>query len=98
MTDGILSFVKKQGKGEYSNTNELALAIAAFGSILIKFGFEDILENQTLFMEVCNQAGFRTITGKEFNKMSFRQMFARLGSETIEKIRNEADMGYVRVG
>ncbi|MGL5581371.1 MAG: hypothetical protein ACRDCE_10475, partial [Cetobacterium sp.] len=57
---------------------ELAKDILAFASILNKFGGESILENQTLFIEVLNEAGFRTQTGKEFTKMGFRNMFQRL--------------------
>lgn len=60
------------------NKLELVKDIAAFASILIKLQRDDILMNQTLFIEVLNGFGFRTTTGEEFTKMSFRMMIERL--------------------
>jgi hypothetical protein len=57
---------------------EVVLDICATASILIKFGSCHILENQSLFIAFLNESGFRTVSGKEFTKMSFRQMFDRL--------------------
>lgn len=70
------------------NKTELALDIAAFASILAKTGFEEILLNQKLFVEVCNEAGFRTVRGKQFTQMSFRQMMDRLPRQTKYKIKD----------
>ncbi|MGL4523814.1 MAG: hypothetical protein ACRCWQ_14800 [Bacilli bacterium] len=68
---------------------ELAKDIIAFASILSKFGGDNILENQTLLVEALNVAGFRTQTGKEFTKMSFRNMFERLSASDRRELMHE---------
>ncbi len=78
---------------KYTNTNELAQDIAAFASILVKMGHCDCVENQKLFVEMCNEAGFRTITGKEFTQMSFRQMFGRLPKHIKEEVKKQFSWG-----
>ncbi|AUR86031.1 anti-sigma factor A [Vibrio phage 1.081.O._10N.286.52.C2] len=70
-----------------NTTNEIALEIAAFASLLVKLGFDECVENQKLFVEMCNETGIRTSTGKEFTQMSFRQMFARLPAKTAREVR-----------
>lgn len=73
---------------------ELAKDIAAFASILIKFGHDKCLENQTAFIEVLNEAGFTTVTGKEFTKMGFRKMFERLTPEEKMEVIEEFKAGH----
>ena len=68
------------------SSKELALDLASFASALMKLGFDDIVTNQKLFVEVCNESGFRTVTGLEFSQMSFRQVFGRLGSGGIAEV------------
>lgn len=76
-----------------SKTTELALDIAAFANILAKTGFEDALSNQKLFVEMCNEAGFRTVKGLEFTQMSYRQMMARLPQNIKHQIRDTCSWG-----
>lgn len=68
-------------------TTELALDIAAYASLLVKMGFDECVTNQKLFVEMCNESGFRTLTGKEFTQMSFRQMFTRLQPHAKKQVR-----------
>lgn len=69
---------------------ELAKDIVATASLLIKLGIDgSILEQQSTFIEFLNEAGFRTVTGKEFTKMSFRQMFARMTPSELSEIMSE---------
>ncbi|CAL9992254.1 anti-sigma factor [Vibrio phage K567] len=77
----------------YTDTKELALDIAAYASLLVKMGYCECVENQKLFVEMCNEAGFRTVTGKEFSQMSFRQMFARLPARISEEIKAQFSWG-----
>lgn len=78
---------------KYNNTTELALDIAAYASLLVKMGFCECVTNQKLFVEMCNEAGFRTITGKEFSQMSFRKMFARLPMRASDEVRKLFEWG-----
>lgn len=73
---------------------ELILDICATASILIKFGSCHILENQCLFIAFLNESGFRTVSGKEFNKMNFRQMFDRLTPKERTMIITEFKKGH----
>ena len=69
---------------------ELAKDIVATASLLIKLGIDgSILEQQSTFIEFLNEAGVRTVTGKEFTKMSFRQMFARMTPSELSEIMSE---------
>lgn len=77
----ITDFVAEARKATPShetNRGELVKDIAAFASILIKFQMDHILSNQTLFIAMLNEVGFRTTSGAEFNKMNFRMMIERL--------------------
>lgn len=73
---------------------ELAKDIVSFASVLIKMECDDILANQSLFIEVLNETGFRTSTGKEFTKMSFRNIFSRLTSKEREHVIQEFMTGH----
>lgn len=70
---------------------ELAKDIAAFASITAKVGFEDCLTNQKLFVEMCNEAGFTTVSGKPLTQMNFRHMMGRLPDEVKLEIRDSFD-------
>lgn len=73
---------------------ELAKDIVAYASLLMKFGGDDIIANQTLFIESLNIAGFKTSTGKEFTKMGFRKMFERLTPEERSEVIEEFKQGH----
>lgn len=77
----------------YTDMSELALDIAAYASLLVKMGHCDCVTNQKLFVEMCNEAGFRTITGKEFSQMSFRKMFFRLPKRIKDEVRKIFEWG-----
>lgn len=70
---------------------ELALDLAAFGNIVAKVGFEDCLTNQRLFVEMCNEAGFRTISGKPLTQMNFRRIMGTAPDNVKQEIRNSFD-------
>lgn len=76
-----------------SNTEstELCRDIVATASILIKFEMCHILDTQSSFVEFLNAAGFRTVRGKEFSKMSFRKMWERLPPSDVSDILQEFD-------
>lgn len=74
-----------------STSNELCRDIVATASILIKFEMCHILDTQSSFVDFLNAAGFRTIRGKEFSKMSFRKMWERLPSYEVREILSEFD-------
>lgn len=74
-----------------STSNELCRDIVATASILIKFEMCHILDTQSSFVDFLNAAGFRTIRGKEFSKMSFRKMWERLPPYEVREILSEFD-------
>jgi hypothetical protein len=78
----------------YTHTTELALDLAAYASLLVKMGYDECVTNQKLFVEMCNETGFRTTTGKEFTQMSFRQMFSRLAENKKQEVREIFSWGY----
>lgn len=73
-----------------ANQKQVTLAkdIMAFALICVRMGFEDSLNNQKLFVEMCNEAGFRTVTGKEFSQMSYRHLFGRLPMRAKQEIKD----------
>lgn len=71
--------------------HELCRDIVATASILYKFEMCHILENQSLFIEFLNEAGFKTVRGKEFSKMSFRNMWLRMNKKEVKDILSEFD-------
>lgn len=73
---------------------ELAKDIVAYASLLMKFGGDDLIANQSLFIESLNIVGFRTQTGKEFTKMGFRKMFERMTLEEKTEIIQEFKLGH----
>lgn len=74
-----------------NESSELCRDIVATASILIKFEMCHILDTQSSFVEFLNAAGFRTVRGKEFSKMSFRKMWERLPPNEVKDILNEFD-------
>ena len=68
---------------------EIALDIIAFASLCVKCGFEDSVANNQLFVEMVNEAGFRTPRGDKFTYMGFRQMMRRLPDEVKRKAVEE---------
>ncbi len=87
--------MKEVSVTNYNTSSELALDIAAYASLLVKLGYDDCVTNQKLFVEMCNEAGFRTTTGKEFTQMSFRQMFARLPRGVKREVRETFSWGNI---
>ncbi|AIA64803.1 anti-sigma factor [Cronobacter phage S13] len=74
-----------------TESTELCRDIVATASILIKFEMCHIMDSQSSFVEFLNAAGFRTVRGKEFSKMSFRKMWERLSPSEIKDILSEFD-------
>ena len=74
-----------------TTANELCRDIVATASILIKFEMCHILDSQSNFVEFLNAAGYRTVRGKEFTKMSFRKMWERLPRNEVSEILKEFD-------
>lgn len=73
---------------------ELAKDIVAYASVLIKFGGDNVVHNQSLFIESLNLVGFQTISGKEFTKMGFRKFFERMTMEEKLEIIEEFKLGH----
>lgn len=73
---------------------ELAKDIISYASVMIKMECDDVLENQSLFIEMINESGFRTVTGKEFTQMSFRNLFQRLNQRDKETVIQEFMSGH----
>lgn len=88
--------VKKVNEVKQSQT-EIALDIIAFASICIKCGFEDSVANNQLFVEMVNEAGFRTARGEKFTYMGFRQMMRRLPEEMKRKALEEIGSSMIEV-
>ena len=76
-------------------TSELVKDITAFTLLLLRLDFDDIVENKTLLVEVINEAGFRTVTGKEFTLQSFNAMICNLSPNTKEEILEEFSDAFV---
>lgn len=69
---------------------ELIKDIVATVSLIIKLGVDgEILDTQQNLIDFLNEAGFRTVRGMEFTKMSFRQMIGRLTIEERQEILSE---------
>ncbi|ADM79962.1 anti-sigma 70 protein [Aeromonas phage phiAS5] len=69
---------------------ELVKDIIATVSLLIKLEVEgEILDTQQNLIDFLNEAGFRTVRGLEFTKMSFRQMVGRLTDEERAEVLTE---------
>jgi len=71
------------------STNEIAADIMAMANICIRVGNEELVNDQKLWVEFLNEAGFRTVRGEEFTYMSYRQMMARLDKDFKAKIVSE---------
>lgn len=71
---------------------ELCKDIVATASLVIKLRADgEIFDSQINFINFLNEAGFRTVTGKEFTKMSFRNMWSRLTPREVTDIFMELD-------
>ena len=69
--------------------NELIKDIFAYGALFARLGFEECISTQTMFVEMLNEAGFKTSSGKNFSKQSFRQMISRLDSRVKKGLKEE---------
>ncbi|QHJ78860.1 MAG: hypothetical protein [Caudoviricetes sp.] len=74
-----------------TETVELCKDIVAAASLLQKFELCEIMESQSRFIEFLNSAGFTTVRGKEFTKMSFRKMWERIDPRLLPDILAEFD-------
>ena len=79
-----------------TRSTELAKDIFAYAVLLTRFGYEKCVTNQTLFVEMLNEAtdsegnpSFRTVSGKRFTKQSLHVMLRRLPAEIIAEIKQE---------
>ena len=69
---------------------ELIKDIIATVSLIIKLEVDgEILDTQQNLIDFLNEAGFRTVRGLEFTKMSFRQMIGRLTDEERADVLSE---------
>lgn len=68
---------------------ELVKDIFAFAVILTRFGYSDSVANQSLFVEMLNEAGFRTVTGMEFTPQNFHIMIRRLHPRVKSELQEE---------
>lgn len=86
---------KTQSKKSYEA--DLVEEVLTIGSILIKFGFDHILEDQNLFIEVLNELGIRNANGRELTRPSLLMIFERtkgIGG-LIETFTNEFKSYYI---
>jgi hypothetical protein len=68
------------------SANEIAADVMTFANICLRLGFDESVNNQKVFVEMINEAGFRTVSGKKFTYMSYRQMMNRLDDDFKRKI------------
>lgn len=67
-------------------TKELIADLIAFRSILYKLGFDESADEEKIFVEMANEAGFRTTTGAPLTYMGYRQMFKRADQDEIREV------------
>lgn len=80
-----------------AHTPELVRDIFAVASLLMKFDRDDILldtEHPDLFIEILNELGYRSVSGRPFTKMGFRQMMARLDDSDKLELIEEFNLGH----
>ena len=82
-------------KLEYNKvlSTELYYDIVAFMSVLYKMGFDESVENESLFVEMLNESDFRTVQGKPFSIMSYRLFMSRMCEEVKYNLKNELKRG-----
>jgi hypothetical protein len=73
------------------------LDIAATASILYKFGFDELVDEQTTFINVLNELGFTTTSGKPLNKMNYRMMLKRLTIADRNMVVNVLEMETIEI-
>jgi hypothetical protein len=76
---------------------ELLLDISATASILYKFGFDELVDNQRAFVRVLNQLGFRTISDKKITLMNYRMMIKRLNKYDRNRVVDVLEMDIVHI-
>ena len=74
--------------------NEKIKEIISIASVLIKFGCEDILNNQELFVSFLNELGLKSPSGEEFTRAGFRQMMKRLPADQREELVEMFNQGH----
>lgn len=74
--------------------NETIKEIISIASVLIKFGCEDILNNQELFVSFLNELGLKSPSGEEFTRAGFRQMMKRLPTDQREELVEMFNQGH----
>jgi len=86
----ITSQPVEMSKREYNKllSKELYFDIIAFMSILYKTGFDECVEKEVLFVEMLNEAGFKTVQGKEFSLMSYRLFMNRMDEEVKTSVKD----------
>lgn len=80
-----------------NSRSETILDIVSVASILYKFGFDELVDNQTTFINVLNQLGFTTTSGKVLTKMNYRMMVARLDDSDRENVANLLEMDIIHI-
>lgn len=69
---------------------EIARDIVATASLVMKLNPDsEIFDTQTSFIAFINELGFRTMRGKEWSKMNFRNLFRDLSPSEYAKVRSE---------
>lgn len=76
--------------------NQLIEEVFTIGSLLIKFGFEHILEDQNLFIGFLNELGFKDTNGRSLTRPSMMTIFTRNNIKRIvESFTNEYRNYYI---
>ena len=80
-----------------AHTSEIVREIFTVASLLMKFDRDDILldpEHPDLFIEMLNEMGYRSVGGRPFTKMGFRQLMARLDHGVKIELIEEFNLGH----
>ncbi|ADI96486.1 AsiA anti-sigma 70 protein [Acinetobacter phage Ac42] len=68
--------------------------IIATASILIKFGHDDILENQRTFVAFLNELGFKTVEGRPITLTNLFNMTQDITTREKDKLIEEFNIGH----
>ncbi len=84
--------ISKREQNKIKST-ELYYDIISYMSVLCKLGYENIVDNDVLLVEVLNETGFRTVQGHEFSNKSYRNFMSRMDTavkdHVIEVLKGE---------
>ncbi len=69
-------------------STELYYDIISYMSVLCKLGYENIVDNELLLVEVLNETGFRTVQGHEFSNNSYRNFMNRMDSAVKDHVKD----------